>query len=167
MPSNENLHYIIENDVLPRIARRLKKEGLILSYDKEQFNVASFDEEVKSMTITPDLVLHCSNGDKILVEVANPEDPKRLLGEIVYPAILRQDEQIQGSIVFVIGDRKKHSRSLTQRHIMSKMLGRYSSHFVSYPDNEDAVYGWLKKSTVNVCGQTNLISQGKTSSLSS
>lgn len=144
MPSKENLHYIIEHDVLPRIARRLKKEGLILSYDKEQFNVASFDEEVKSMTITPDLVLHCPNGDKILVEVANPRDPKRFLGEMVYPAILKHNDQIRASLVFVIGDIGKHGRILTERNILSKMLGSYSSRLVSYPHNEDSVYRSLE-----------------------
>ena len=151
MTPKESLHYIIENVYLPRIAERLKKEGLISSYDKKQFSIPSFDKEIKFIKITPDLVLHRPNGDKILVEVANPEDPKRFVGELVYPAILKKDEQIRASLVFVIGDIKKHGRSLTQRHIMSEMLGRYSSRFVSYPDNEDAVYRWLKGFIVKVC----------------
>lgn len=151
MTPKENLHYIIENDILPRIAERLKKEGLISSYDKKQFNIPSHDKEVKPITITPDLVLHHPNGDKILVEVANPEDPKRFVGELVYPAILKKYEQIRASLVFVIGDIKRHGKRLTYRHIMSEMLGKYSSCFVSYPHNEDAVYRWLKSFIVKVC----------------
>jgi hypothetical protein len=151
MTPKKSLHYIIEHDVLPRIAERLKKEGFISSYDKEHFNIPSFDEEAKPVNIIPDLVLHHPNGDKILVEVANPENPKRFVGELVYPAILKKDEQIRASLVFVIGDIKKHGRSLTRRYIMSEMLGKYSSCFVSYPNNEDAVYGWLKHFILKVC----------------
>src|SRR5690606_18039782 len=114
------------------------------SYDKKGFDIPSFDKEVKSVNITPDLVLHLPNGDKILVEVANPKDPKRFVGELVYPAILKKHGQIRASLVFVIGDIKKHGRSLNLRLLVSEILGSYSSRFVSYPHNEEAVYGSLK-----------------------
>jgi len=151
MTRKECLHYKIEHVILPRIAERLKKEGLISSYDKKQFNIPSFDKEVKCVTITPDAVFYCPNGDKILIEVANPEDPKRFVGEIVYPAILKKYGQIRASLVFVIGDIKKHSRSLTLRHIMSEMLGRYSSRFISYPSTKNSVYISLKDLITKTC----------------
>jgi hypothetical protein len=138
------LHDDIVDVILPRIAERLKKEGLISNYDKEQFEIPSFHEEVKGVTINPDLVLHHPNGDKILVEVANLKDPKRFVGEIVYPAILQKAQQIRASLVFVIGDTKKHGRSLNERIVISDMLGPYSSRIVSYPNDEDAAYRWLK-----------------------
>ncbi len=145
-----NLHEFIEKYVFPRIAKRLKKEGFISSYDKKDFEIPSFYKEA-AIEITPDLVLHHLNGDKILVEVANLEDPKRFIGEVVYPASLKKDRQIRASLVFVIGNIKRHSRSLTQRHIMSEMLGGYSSLFVSYPNNEDAAYNWVRNFIVRVC----------------
>jgi len=152
MTQNEkSLHYIIETEILPNVAERLKKEGLISSYDNERFIIPSFDKEVKSIEIRPDLVLHCPNDDKILVEVANPEDPKRFVGEIVYPAILKKDGQIRASLVFVIGDIKKHGRSLSQRHILSQMLGKYSSRFISYPSTKNSVYISLKDLITKTC----------------
>lgn len=144
MTSKKSLHDIIVDDILPRVSRRLKREGLILGYDRKQFTMLSFHEEGKPMRITPDLVLYHPNGDKILVEVANPRDPKRFLGEMVYPAILKHNDQIRASLVFVIGDIGKHGRSLTERNILSKMLGSYSSRLVSYPHNEDSVYRSLE-----------------------
>lgn len=150
-PKEKSLHDIIENDILPRIAERLKKEGLISNYDKKEFNIPSFDKEVRSVTIKPDGVFYCLNGDKILVEVANPKDPKRFVGEIVYPAILKKHGQIRASLVFVIGDIKKHSRSLTLRYTLSQMLAKDSSRFISYPNTENSVYISLKDFITKTC----------------
>ncbi len=142
MPQESEHNHIVKK-VLPRIAEKLKEEGIISSHDTEQIDFPLFENN-KSLVIRPDRVLHLPNGDKVLVEVANQREPKRFVGEIVYPAILKKMNKIKASLVFVIGNRKSSGRSVKFRSMVSELVGKYSSCFVTYPDSEDAAYDWIK-----------------------
>jgi len=143
--SQEKEHDRIVKKVLPRIAEKLKEEGIISSHDTEQF------KKLKPVVINPDMVLHLPNGDKILVEVANLKEAKRFVGELVYPAILKKMNEIKASLVFVIGVRTRGARSIEFRRIISELLGQYSSCFVTYPDSEHAAYNWIKHFIKEAC----------------
>jgi len=83
----ENLHDKIVGTILPNFAEKLKQEAVICSYDRKPFRISLFEDR-PPIKIVPDLVIHLPDGKKVLVEIANPRDPKRFLGEMVYPRIL-------------------------------------------------------------------------------
>src|SRR4030066_561744 len=108
------LHGTIVYEILPRLAEKLKQEGLISHYDRTQENIEILKDFPK-IRINPDLILHTSNGKKILVEVANPKDPKRFIGEVIYPKMLLYRKKIMADLIFVLNPQEqgeRHWRSL-------------------------------------------------------
>jgi hypothetical protein len=148
----ESLHHTIVNKILPRIAKKLKQEGSISDSNRKQFKIPVL-EELEPFTITPDRVLQLPDGKKVLVEVANPTDPKRFIGELVYPKILTERKEIQAFFMFVLNpeDRRKHTRSLTQTMIVSQLIGKYRYRLVTWPNDEEAAYKWLKDFITGLC----------------
>jgi len=72
----------------------LEKEGIISSHNRRPFKIPLV-KGWPPIKIIPNLVVHLPNGEKVLVEIANPRDPKRFLGEIVYPHLLRHHKKIK------------------------------------------------------------------------
>jgi len=139
------LHGIIVYEILPRLAEKLKREGLISDYDRKQEKI-EISKDFPEIRINPDLILHTSNGKKILVEVANPKDPKRFIGEVIYPKMLLWRKKITAAIVFVLNpqEQKTHERSLSQTHMLDEFLNMpKGSKGVTWP-GEDAAYNQLK-----------------------
>jgi uncharacterized protein YlzI (FlbEa/FlbD family) len=145
------LHGIIVYKILPWLAEKLKREGLISDYDRKQEKI-KISKDFPEIWMNPDLILHMSNGKKILVEVANPEDPKRFIGELVYPKMLLWRKKITAAMVFVLKPQEQetpkkrdlHTRSLAQIHMLYESLNMpKGSKIVTWP-GEDAAYGWLK-----------------------
>jgi hypothetical protein len=122
----ENLHEKIVGTILPKFAEELRKEAVICSSDRKPFAIPFFEDR-PPIKIVPDLVVHLVDGKDVLVEVANPRDPKRFLGEIVYPQILGYYKKISTVIFFVLHDRKRqkiHDRGFYQKMVLSKIFGR-------------------------------------------
>ena len=139
-------HGKIVGEILPRFAEKLKKESVISAYDRHPFKIP-FVESWPSIKIIPDLVIHLPNGEKVLVEIANPKDPKRFVGEIVYPQILGYYKEIVAAIVFVLHPQKRkvHTRSMIQRMALAQFLRKQIPSVVaSWPANEDVAYRNLK-----------------------
>lgn len=74
----ENLHDQIVDEILPNFAQKLKVEKVISSYDRTPFKIQLF-EDWAHFAIVPDLIVYLPTGEKVLVEVANPKEPKSLL----------------------------------------------------------------------------------------
>jgi hypothetical protein len=118
---------------------------MISDYNRkqEQIKISEYLPEIK---INPDLALDLPNGKKILVEVANPKDPKRFIGEMIYPKILIYYERITAVMVFVLNpqEQKRHKRSLSQEIVLYKSLVLpKGSMTVTWP-GEDEAYRALK-----------------------
>jgi uncharacterized protein YlzI (FlbEa/FlbD family) len=117
---------------------------MILDYGDKQEEIP-ISKDLPEIIIRPDLVLHMPNGKKILVEVANPRDPKRFIGEIIYPKILLYHKKITAALVFVLDPEEQETqRSLSQILVLDKFLRMpKGSRVVSWP-GEDAAYNILK-----------------------
>jgi hypothetical protein len=122
----ENSHERIVRTILPDFAEKLKKEAVICSYDRKPFTISPF-KDAHPIKIIPDLVVHLADGKDVLVEVANPRDPKRFVGEIVYPQFLEHYKRISGVIFFVLINKKQekiHARGFYQKMLLSQIFGR-------------------------------------------
>lgn len=138
-------HSKIVDEILPRLAEKLKREGMISDYSHKQEPI-KISENLPEIRINPDLVLDLPNGKKILVEVVNPKDPKRFIGELIYPGILIHQKRIVATLFFVLNPRKQEMqrRSLSQTIVLHEFLNiPKGSRTVGWP-GEDAAYGWLK-----------------------
>jgi len=142
-----NLHRKIVNEILPSFAEKLKKEAVISTYDRQPFKIPLLEGR-RPITIIPDLVVHLPNGEKVLVEIANPRDPKRFLGEIVYPHFLGYYKKIAKVIIFVLHDRehqKIHDRGFDQITMLSQIFGKLTpGRMTSWPPDEKTAYHNLK-----------------------
>jgi len=139
-----DLHKKIVDEILPRLAEKLKQEGIISDYNRRQEKIPF--ETLPEIKINPDLVLDLPNRKKIIIEVANPKDPKRFIGELIYPKILIYYERITAAMVFVLNpqEQKRHKRSLSEDIALHESLRMpKGSRTVTWP-GEDAAYGWLK-----------------------
>jgi uncharacterized protein YlzI (FlbEa/FlbD family) len=138
----KDLHRKIVDEILPRLASKLKKEGIILDHDNEQIKI----KNLPKIRINPDRILHLSNGKNILVEIVNPEESKRFIGELVYAKILIQFQRITAALFLVLNPEKqgRHERSLSQIHALSFLHLPKGSRIVTCPDEEDRVYRTLK-----------------------
>jgi hypothetical protein len=143
----EKLHEKIVGTILPAFAERLKKDGVICSYDRKPFAISLF-EDSPPIRIIPDLVVHLPDRRKVLVEVANPRDPKRFLGEMVYPYLLKYHKEISRAIIYVLHDREQqrlHDRSLVLRTVLVEIFGRITpTAMASWPGDETIAYDNLK-----------------------
>jgi len=118
------MHKEIVNKILPRFAKRLKKEQTISGYGRQPFRIPVLNEWYP-VEIRPDLILIMSNDERILVEVANSRDPKRFIGELVYPRLLGYCEQISGAFIFILCPTKRsqvHKRVVAQSWILADTL---------------------------------------------
>lgn len=140
-------HGKIVREILPSFAEKLKKEAVISSYDHHPFTI-SLVEDRPPIKIIPDLVIHLPNKEKVLVEIANPRDPKRFLGEIVYPHLLGYHKKIAKVIIFVLHDRehqKIHDRGFDQKTMLTQIFGRLTHTIMaSWPRDEKTAYHNLK-----------------------
>jgi len=82
-------------------------------------------------------------------EIANPRDPKRFLGELIYPHILGYLKKITKVIVFVLHDREHqeiHDRGFSQwmvlHYIFKELIPGGTS--PSWPRDEETAYHNLK-----------------------
>jgi hypothetical protein len=119
-----SLHDKITNNFLPEFAKQLQIEGVISYSDRKPFEFSAMDD-LPHFEIRPDRVLYLLHGEKILVEIVNPRDPKRLMGEITYPQILIQKELISAAFFFIIGSGKQaknQHRSLIEKWMLSDII---------------------------------------------
>jgi hypothetical protein len=137
----EDLHKKIVGEILPRLAARLKKEGIISDHDNKQIKL----ENLPKFKIKPDHILHLSNGKKILVEVVNPDESKRFIGELEYAKILIHFQKITAALFFVLypENQWRQERSLDQIHALSFLCLPKGSRKVTW-SSEEAAYGHLK-----------------------
>ena len=114
--SPRGLHGKIVYEILPKVAERLKKEGVISSYDRKQFSIPLVKGSVP-ITINPDLVVYLPDNRKVVVEITNPRKPKRFIGELVYPHFLGYLKRIEAAIVFVLqyGSPIQRNRGMVQQ----------------------------------------------------
>lgn len=134
-------HDEIVKRILPRLAEKLKQEETILDHDKEQIKI----KKLLGIKINPDRILHLSNGKSILVEVVNPEEPKRFIGELIYAKILIHYKKIIAAMFFVLYPQEQgtHRRSLSQIHALSFLRLPKGSRIVTW-SGENAAYNHLK-----------------------
>lgn len=142
-------HEKIVSEILPRFAGKSKDEGVISSYHKHSFQLLTpTSGDWPSITINPDLVIVMPDGENILVEVASPRDPKRFLGEIVYPHILAAQNQIDRAIVFLShGKLSEHKTTIgfMQGSILHSILrSKLPVFIISWSKTENASYRNLK-----------------------
>ena len=143
----ESLHGKIVREILPGFAERLKKEEVISAYDRHPFSIPLVEDQ-PPIKIIPDLVVHLPNRGKVLVEIANPRDPKRFLGEIVYPHFLGYHKKITKVIIFVLHDPEHqpiHDRSFSQKMMLTQIFGRLTPTIMaSWHRDEKTAYHNLK-----------------------
>lgn len=143
----KNLHEKIVRKILPSFAEKLKKEGVISSYNRTPFTISLLKDR-PPIKIIPDLVIHLSDGKKVLVEIANPRDPKRFLGEIVYPHFLGYYKRIAKVIIFVLHDRKQqkiHDRGFDQKIMLTQIFGKLTHTIMaSWTPDETTAYHNLR-----------------------
>lgn len=81
--SNKSVHDSIVEKTLPRFAENLKREGVISDYTREVLRVKGVAlPKERKFTIKPDLLMILPDAKRFLVEIVNPKDPKRLMGEL-------------------------------------------------------------------------------------
>lgn len=145
--AEKNLHEKIVREILPRFAEKLKTEKIISAYDCQPFTIPLIEGE-PPITIVPDLVLYLPNGEKVLIEVANPRDPKRFLGEIVSPHFLFYLKKITKCILYVLHSLEKqniHDRGFHQNMMLEQFFKSQGQVIMaSWSKNEDNAYHNLK-----------------------
>jgi len=141
-----SLHEEIVKEVLPRFGERLREEGVISKHNRRRISI-EFSEDWPPFRINPDRMLYCPDGRKILVEVANPRDLKRFMGEIVYPYVLGYYQKIDAAFIFVLGKEHEasHARSMIEKTILTQVVRKQVRSFaISWPNNENIAYRNLK-----------------------
>jgi hypothetical protein len=99
----KTLHEEVVEVILPRFAENLKKEGVISDYNRKSFRVEGVTLIKKhTFRIRPDLLLILPDRKRFLVEIVNPRDPKRFMGEVVCVQLLGLQKLIDAAIVFVL-----------------------------------------------------------------
>jgi hypothetical protein len=146
----KNLHDEIVVSTLPRFAKDLKQEGVISDYSKESFKVES-REDFPPLLIKPDLVLILSDRKKFVVEMVNPKDPKRFMGELASVQLLGLHDLIHGAVVFLLPLSVEHPKAPAKgvRLWQSSRIGeviRYEvpSVIISWSVKEEYNYNNLK-----------------------
>lgn len=115
--SPRGLHSKIVYEILPKVAERLEKEGVISAYDRKQFRIPLV-KGLPEIRINPDLVVYLLDNRKVVVEITNPGKPKRFIGELVYPHFLSYFKGIEAAIVFVLPyglGKTQESRGMVQQ----------------------------------------------------
>jgi hypothetical protein len=103
MEQKKSLHDKIVDEILPRFAKSLKNEGVISDFNRKTFKVKGVRLlKEHTFSIKPDLLLILPDGKKFLVEIVNPRDPKRLMGEMVCVQLLGYQKLIDASVIFIL-----------------------------------------------------------------
>lgn len=107
MKAEKNLHERIVEDVLPRFAQELQKEGVISSFNRKTFSIKLKQPLQNSsfpyaFAVIPDLLLILPDKKRFLVEIVNPRDPKRLMGELASVQFLGFHDLIDAAMVFLL-----------------------------------------------------------------
>lgn len=146
----KDLHNKIVDKILPQCAERLRKQGVISAYDREYFKIQPVKEWAR-VEIRPDLVLHLPDKRKVLIEIANPEKPKRFIGELVYPHILGHHDEIGAAILFILQrypeEDQVHERGFVERALLDQIIKHKIRIIgISLYDHEpgDVIYKTLK-----------------------
>lgn len=101
--SKKSMHQSIVEKTLPRYAENLKSEGVISDYTRKCFRVKGVTLLTKhEFIIKPDLLLILPDAKRFLVEIVNPKDPKRLMGEIACVQFLGSQKLIDAALVFLL-----------------------------------------------------------------
>jgi hypothetical protein len=101
--ARKSLHSEVVEVILPRFAENLKKEGIISDYNRKSFGVEGATLLKKhTFSIRPDLLLVLPDAKRFLVEIVNPKDPKRFLGEIACVQLLGLQKLIDAAIIFIL-----------------------------------------------------------------
>jgi hypothetical protein len=97
------MHQRIVEKTLPQFAENLKREGVVSDYNRKSFAVKGITLlEKHTLSIRPDLLLVLPDRKRFLVEVVNPKDPKRLMGEITCVQLLGSQKLIDAAVVFIL-----------------------------------------------------------------
>jgi hypothetical protein len=146
-----NLHNRIVEDVLPKFAQQLQKEGVISNYTRESLKIENqevFSESFfPAFVVKPDLLLILPDNKRLLVEVVNPKEPKRFIGELIYANILIHHKKITAAIFFVLNPEKQrgYRRSISQIYVWNSLRLPKGSKIVTWPSDEEGnVYITLK-----------------------
>ena len=141
------MHVHVVGKILPDFAERLKVEKVVSDYNRRPFMIRLF-EEFPAIRILPDLVLVMPDGERVLVEVANPRDPKRFIGELVYPRLLSHCQLISAAVFFILSPSKQtqvDKRVLSQSWVAADII-KAKTVFIAYPwvESEDINFNNLK-----------------------
>jgi hypothetical protein len=150
---SKGLHGEIVEKILPQFANALKKDGIISSYDRKTFKMP-ISEDVDThylppLKIKPDCVLHLPDQRKVLVEIANPKDPKRFVGELIYAQLLGYHKEIDAVVIFVLQfpkDDKRPMRCIELRMALYDICEKQThTHIITWNDsNREENYHNLK-----------------------
>jgi len=128
-----DLHTKIVDEVLPHLADKLKTEGVISKHDRKPFTIP-LAKDWPPLRIKPDRVLYLHDKKKVLVEIANPEKPKRFIGEIVYAHLLGHFNKIAAAIIFILPIKgQRPTRDIVQNMML---------HFILKEHIPSIVIGW-------------------------
>jgi len=128
-----DVHSKIVDEILPHFAEKLKREGVISNHDRKPFTIP-LAKDWPPFRIKPDLVLYLHDKKKVLVEIANPEKPKRFIGEIVYAHLLGHFKDIAAAIIFVLPIKgQRPTRGIVQNMML---------HFILKERTPSIVIGW-------------------------
>jgi hypothetical protein len=152
----KSLHQEIVEETLPRFAEHLQQEDVISGYNRKSFKIKS-KESFPPFVIKPDLVLVLADKKRFLVEVVNPRDPKRLMGELACVQLLGFHNLIDAALVFLLPLGPEHVnapakgvRLFQGGQIINDVIGsKVPSVIVSWSTREDFNYHNLKQFILN------------------
>lgn len=129
----ESLHHKTVYKIFPEFAKKLKEEGMISKWDRDQFKI-KLVKDWEPIRVNPDLTLHVPNRGKVVVEIVNPSrDPKRFIGELVYPHILGNLGKIQAAMFWVLRFKtRKSTRAITQQLSLGRFFKKTIPDIVLY-----------------------------------
>lgn len=135
-------HDELVEEVLPGMAEDLQREGMISAFTRHpsfKIPIGTISNQKFAMPIHSDGQFTLPDGTKIVVEVVNPIDPKRLLGEYFYAAILRDyHPEVAGTLMLIMVSSGKHENRYAQRQLL---FGKFSGFLSSRPRIYAA--GWM------------------------
>lgn len=138
-------HNRIVEKILPRFAEKLKEEGLIIDSNRKRFKITRLKGILPlevNLSIMPDRVVILRDGRKVLIEVANPKEQKRFLGELLYIHTLIRNEEISLAIVFVLPPTKIQHKRLSAVPVINARAAYIT--WIPGEGNEHKNYSHLK-----------------------
>lgn len=153
--SKKSIHQDVVEMILPRFAEDLKREGVISDYNRKSFRVEGVTLiEKHTFSIRPDLLLILPDGKRFLVEIVNPKDPKRFMGEIACVQLLGSQKLIDAAIVFILPLGPEHptapkkgvrlSLAALVTGLQQVVNSKIPAVTISWSTNQDASYVNLK-----------------------